>query len=81
MADFDKSTFDPKAAAEARKKELDQMAQKLEAGVRKLLLPDGALILPVIPDRIILVKDNKTMIRSISRAAFSLKSPRFWLLP
>ena len=60
MADFDKSTFDPKAAAEARKKELDQMAQKLEAGVRKLLLPDGALILPVIPDRIILVKDNKT---------------------
>lgn len=34
MADFDKSTFDPKAAAEARKKELDQMAQKLEAGVK-----------------------------------------------
>ena len=31
MADFDKSTFDPKAAAEARKKEMDQ---KLEAGVR-----------------------------------------------
>jgi len=27
---------------------------------RQLLLPDGALILPVIPDRIILVKDNKT---------------------
>ena len=28
--------------------------------LRKLLLPDGAMILPVIPDRIILVKDNKT---------------------
>lgn len=34
MADFDKSTFDPKAAAEARKKEMDQMAEKLEAGVK-----------------------------------------------
>ena len=34
MADFDKSTFDPKAAAEARKQEMDQMAQKLEAGVK-----------------------------------------------
>lgn len=34
MDDFDKSTFDPKAAAEARKKEMDQMAQKLEAGVK-----------------------------------------------
>ena len=33
MADFDKSKFDPKAAAEARKQEMDQMAQKLEAGV------------------------------------------------
>ena len=36
MADFDKSTFDPKAAAEARKKEMDQMAQKLEAGVKDI---------------------------------------------
>ena len=27
---------------------------------RKLMFPDGALFLPVIPDRIILVKDNKT---------------------
>ena len=36
MADFDKSTFDPKAAAEARKKEMDQMAEKLEAGVDML---------------------------------------------
>ena len=26
------------------------------------MLPDGALILPVIPDRIILVKDNKTKV-------------------
>ena len=34
MADFDKSKFDPKAAAEARKQEMDQMAQKLEAGVK-----------------------------------------------
>ena len=34
MADFDKSTFDPKAAAEAKKKEMNQMAQKLEAGVK-----------------------------------------------
>lgn len=29
---------------------------------RQLLLPDGALILPVIPDRIILVKDNKSKV-------------------
>lgn len=36
MADFDKSTFDPKAAAEARKKEMDQMAEKLEAGVKDI---------------------------------------------
>ena len=34
MADFDKSKFDPKAAAEARKQEMEQMAQKLEAGVK-----------------------------------------------
>ena len=33
---------------------------------RKLLLPDGALILPVIPDRIILVKDNKTKLIVVS---------------
>ena len=36
MADFDKSKFDPKAAAEARKQEMDQMAQKLEAGVKNV---------------------------------------------
>ena len=34
MADFDKSKFDPKAAAEARKKEMDQMAHKFETGVK-----------------------------------------------
>lgn len=34
MADFDKSKFDPKAAAEVRKQEMEQMAQKLEAGVK-----------------------------------------------
>ena len=34
--------------------------------LRKLLLPDGALILPVIPDRIILVKDNKTKLIVVS---------------
>ena len=34
MADFDKSKFDPKAAAEARKQEMEQMKQKLEAGVK-----------------------------------------------
>lgn len=36
MADFDKSKFDPKAAAEARKQEMDQMAEKLEAGVKEV---------------------------------------------
>lgn len=30
------------------------------------MLPDGALILPVIPDRIILVKDNKTKLIVVS---------------
>ena len=34
--------------------------------LRKLLLPDGVLILPVIPDRIILVKDNKTRLIVVS---------------
>ena len=34
--------------------------------IRKLLLPDGVLILPVIPDRIILVKDNKTKLIVVS---------------
>ena len=34
--------------------------------LRKLLLPDGVLILPVIPNRIILVKDNKTKLIVVS---------------
>lgn len=34
--------------------------------LRKLLLPDGVMILPVIPDRIILVKDNKTKLIVVS---------------
>ena len=40
MTDFDKSKFDPKAAAEARKKEMDQMAQKLEADVKDVFRVD-----------------------------------------
>ena len=36
MSDFDKSTFDPKAAAEARKAEMDEMAVKLEQGVKDI---------------------------------------------
>ena len=34
--------------------------------LRKLLLPDVVMILPVIPDRIILVKDNKTKLIVVS---------------
>lgn len=34
--------------------------------LRKLLLPDGVMILPVIPDRIILVKGNKTKLIVVS---------------
>ena len=34
--------------------------------LRKLLLPDGVMILPVISDRIILVKDNKTKLIVVS---------------
>lgn len=36
MSEFEKSNFDPKAAAEARKKEMEQMAEKLEAGVKEV---------------------------------------------
>lgn len=36
MADFDKKEFDPKAAAEARKAEMDEMAVKLEKGVKDI---------------------------------------------
>lgn len=41
MADFDKSTFDPKAAAEARKKEMDQITEKLETGVKDVFQGDN----------------------------------------
>lgn len=41
MADFDKSKFDPQAAAEARKQEMDQMAEKLEAGVKDVFQGDN----------------------------------------
>ena len=34
MSDFDKSTFDPKAAAEARKAEMEAISNKLEQGVK-----------------------------------------------
>lgn len=34
MADFDKSKFDPKAAAEARKQEMDRFVKKGEKGIR-----------------------------------------------
>ena len=36
MADFDKSTFDPKAAAEARKAEMEEITAKLEKGVKDI---------------------------------------------
>lgn len=49
MADFDKSTFDPKAAAEARKKEMDQMAEKLEAGVKDVFRGENYKAFRIIP--------------------------------
>ena len=36
MADFDKSKFDPKAAAEARKAEMEEITAKLEKGVKDI---------------------------------------------
>lgn len=39
--DFDKTTFDPKAAAEARKAEMDEMAVKLEKGVKDIFEGDN----------------------------------------
>ena len=36
MADFDKSKFDPKAAAEARKAEMEEITGKLEKGVKDI---------------------------------------------
>lgn len=41
MADFDKSNFDPKAAAEARKAELEEITAKLEKGVKDIFTSDG----------------------------------------
>ena len=41
MADFDKKDFDPKAAAEARKEEMDAMMTKLEKGVKDIFTTDG----------------------------------------
>ncbi len=38
MADFDKSKFDPKAAAEARKAEMDEITTKLEKGVKDIFI-------------------------------------------
>ena len=36
MAGFDKSKFDPKAAAEARKAEMEEITAKLEKGVKDI---------------------------------------------
>ena len=41
MAEYDKSTFDPKAAAEARKAEMEEMTTKLEQGVKDIFTTDG----------------------------------------
>ena len=41
MADFDKSKFDPKAAAEARKAEMEEITTKLEKGVKDIFTTDG----------------------------------------
>ena len=41
MAEYDKSTFDPKAAAEARKAEMEEMTTKLEQGVKDIFTTAG----------------------------------------
>ncbi len=41
MADFDKSKFDPKAAAEARKAEMEEITSKLEKGVKDIFSSDN----------------------------------------
>jgi len=41
MADFDKKDFDPKAAAEARKEEMDAMMTKLEKGIKDIFDGDN----------------------------------------
>ena len=46
MADFDKSKFDPKAAAEARKAEMDEITTKLEKGVKDIFTSVMHVVLP-----------------------------------
>lgn len=41
MADFDKRTFDPKAAAEARKAEMEEITSKLEKGVKDIFTTEN----------------------------------------
>ena len=41
MAEYDKSKFDPKAAAEARKAEMEEITTKLEKGVKDIFTTDG----------------------------------------
>lgn len=41
MAEFDKSKFDPKAAAQARKEEMDEISKKLETGVKDIFTSEG----------------------------------------
>ena len=38
---FDKNNFDPKVAAEARKKEMDEITVKLEKGVKDIFTTDS----------------------------------------
>ena len=38
---YENSTFDPKAAAEARKAEMDEITTKLEKGVKDVFTTDG----------------------------------------
>ncbi len=41
MADYDKSTFDPKVAAEARKAEMEEITTKLEKGVKDIFTTEN----------------------------------------
>ena len=41
MANFDKSKFDPKAAAEARKAEMEEITGKLEKGVKDIFMTEN----------------------------------------
>ena len=38
---YDKNNFDPKAAAEARKKEMEEITTKLEKGVKDIFSSDN----------------------------------------